>query len=595
MRLSSISVENYRSITKAYKIRLGSTTVLVGPNNEGKSNVLLALVTGMGILTQDVNDLLPGALTHRFRFRLTLRRELYEWKRDFPIHLQQSRPTGQSVITLELELSSDEQEAFRVEIRRNLTGTLPIRIAIGTDNKASVTVHKRGRGAKELSSKNSEIGKFISARMRLEHIPAVRTADSAERVVEELVERELQKVESHPSYQEAVSRVAALQEPTLRALSDNIQKTLVQFLPEVKSVAISVSREEQYRALRQSCIIIVDDGTATELKYKGDGVQSLAALGVMRYASEQESATKHSVIAVEEPESHLHPAAIHQLREVLEEMSAKHQIVVSTHNPLFVERLNIQSNIVVANNKARPARDLAEIRDTLGVKASDNLRNAVLVLVVEGDNDRIALTALLAHAGPVLSAALRGGFLAVDSMHGATNLTYKLAELRRCLCNYYCFLDSDLEAKNAVDKAVGARLVSVRDVSFATCPGKREAELEDLYDPTGYAALLEKQFGILVTASSKFKARQKWSVRTANAFQDRGKLWDERVKAQAKLLVAEVVASKPASALHNATRACFDALVEALTERIRLLRPPVRASEGTQIPRAAERTLAPKA
>ena len=39
MKLVSFSVTNYRSITKAHKISLGQYTVLLGKNNEGKSNI----------------------------------------------------------------------------------------------------------------------------------------------------------------------------------------------------------------------------------------------------------------------------------------------------------------------------------------------------------------------------------------------------------------------------------------------------------------------------------------------------------------------------------------------------------------------------
>ena len=50
MLLKEFSVTNYRSITKAHKISLGDLTVLVGKNNEGKSNLLRALDTSMSII-----------------------------------------------------------------------------------------------------------------------------------------------------------------------------------------------------------------------------------------------------------------------------------------------------------------------------------------------------------------------------------------------------------------------------------------------------------------------------------------------------------------------------------------------------------------
>lgn len=52
MRLIACTVRNFRSITDAYKIPLGDYAVLVGPNNEGKSNVLRAIVTAIGILSR---------------------------------------------------------------------------------------------------------------------------------------------------------------------------------------------------------------------------------------------------------------------------------------------------------------------------------------------------------------------------------------------------------------------------------------------------------------------------------------------------------------------------------------------------------------
>ena len=47
MQLVNFSVTNYRSITKAHKINLQNITVLVGRNNEGKSNILMALNVAM--------------------------------------------------------------------------------------------------------------------------------------------------------------------------------------------------------------------------------------------------------------------------------------------------------------------------------------------------------------------------------------------------------------------------------------------------------------------------------------------------------------------------------------------------------------------
>jgi len=43
MRLDAFTITRYRSINRAQRVPVGSFTVLVGPNNEGKSNILRAL------------------------------------------------------------------------------------------------------------------------------------------------------------------------------------------------------------------------------------------------------------------------------------------------------------------------------------------------------------------------------------------------------------------------------------------------------------------------------------------------------------------------------------------------------------------------
>lgn len=99
MRLASITVENYRSITRAHRVAISDRTILVGPNNEGKSNILRALVTAMSVLTSMRVRLLKGQRTLSFMGIRT--RDHYDWETDFPIALQESKPDGESVIRLD--------------------------------------------------------------------------------------------------------------------------------------------------------------------------------------------------------------------------------------------------------------------------------------------------------------------------------------------------------------------------------------------------------------------------------------------------------------------------------------------------------------
>lgn len=116
MKLVSFSVTNYRSITTAYKLPIRQSTVLIGPNNEGKSNILRALVTALGVLSSLAKiKIMRGRLLHS-----AFRRDIYDWSKDFPITLQEKNPNGESIFDLEFELAEDEISQFIAEIKSSL-------------------------------------------------------------------------------------------------------------------------------------------------------------------------------------------------------------------------------------------------------------------------------------------------------------------------------------------------------------------------------------------------------------------------------------------------------------------------------------------
>jgi putative ATP-dependent endonuclease of OLD family len=122
--LVSFSVRNYRSITKAYKLPILRSTVLIGPNNEGKSNILRALVISLEMLSRIGRFRIQrGRLSQAERHT-----DFYDWKRDFPMSLQSRTTPGESLFNLEFQLSDEEIAEFEVEVHSTLNGTLPIEL-----------------------------------------------------------------------------------------------------------------------------------------------------------------------------------------------------------------------------------------------------------------------------------------------------------------------------------------------------------------------------------------------------------------------------------------------------------------------------------
>lgn len=557
MKLVYFSVTNFRSITAAHKISLHQTTILIGQNNEGKSNILKGLDTAMTILQAHANE------ARRSRSLFVRRKEEnnYCWDRDFPITLQSRKSGLQTIFKLEFILNDEDIELFKEQIRSKINGSLSLEIRIGKDDEPDIkVVEKRGKGGKTLNSKSGKIADFIGRNIIFNYIPAVRTDTEAMDVVRKMLSREMRMLEKHEEYQAALETIRKIQEPVLKELGDKIKSPLQEFLPSVKNVTIEIPEDARRISMRSDFQIIVDDGTPTSLAYKGDGVKSLAALGLLKDKVTNSGA---SIIAIEEPESHLHPAAIHQLNTVITSLSNNNQVVLTTHNPLFVDRNDIKSNIIVNSGKATPAKSTKQIREILGIKASDNLTNASYVLVVEGEDDVIALKAILPTLSEVIAKSLKSNLLVIEQIGGAGNLPYKLTLLKNSLCAYHCFLDHDDAGRGAFQKAEKEKLLSIKNNTFVTCNGSTNSEFEDCLNISSYAKEILDEFGVDLNTNA-FRGKGKWSDRVRNMFLKDGKPWSDNVESRVKYAVAKAVKKSPSAALNGHKRNSIDALVRSL-------------------------------
>lgn len=570
MRLVAFSIKNYRSIQKTPRLAVDPTlTVLIGPNNEGKSNLLRGFATAMQILSLfkfETAVAAVGAKKGKPRAELEYRRfgrSIYDWDSDFPVAKQESHPEGESVFAIEFELADEETEQFRSYVGSNLNGSLPVEVRV-SKYRASLRVLKQGRGAATLAKKASKIASFIGSRLRFQHIEAVRSAEQARAVVSELVSEQLAVLEKNDEYRQALATIASLQSPILESISTAILDNLSSFLPDVTAVKVSIPEQRRVRALRRETEITVDDGTATSLEQKGDGVQSLAAISLLRHRVTALPGEHDLVLAIEEPESHIHPSAMRRLKQVLNEIASEHQLMISTHNAVFVERSRVASNIIVEKQQARAAKTIEEIRQSLGVEVHDNLQSSEIVLVVEGEDDRIAMRSLIAAASPQLADALQSNRLGIDVLGGGTNLGYKLSTLQCSLCDVHVLLDDDETGREALQKAIDGKLIDVSNATLTTCEGMVNAELEDWFQRDVYEQYLLQDFGITI-ASNRFRHnRDKWSNRLADVFAAAGKPWDKHLEARIKEEIAQKVALRGSEAIIPARREPFDALIASL-------------------------------
>ncbi|UTO18152.1 AAA family ATPase [Acinetobacter sp. Z1] len=560
MKLTKFTIKNFRSITDGSEINLTDYSVLVGKNNEGKTTVLLALKMAMDALISH-----GRSGTTRNRFLLSRRDNRYEWERDFPISLQnKSRIKKVTIFRLYFELDVSEQAEFKRVIKSISNKSLCIEITFDEKSNPDFLVPKRGSSA--LTKKSAIVSKYIAERIQFTYIPAIRTDKEAIEAINSMIEEELRKLEEKQDYKDALSVIAHLQQPVLDNVSLSIERSLQNFLPNIQKVELGISEDDRRYRLRRDYFVEIDDGNKTDIRYKGDGVKSLAAIGLLK--DRQKIHNGASIIAIEEPESHLHPSAMHSLKQALEELSVENQLVISTHNPIFIHRDKLLNNILVSENKVKSVKKIQEIRDCLGVRISDNLEHARKVIIVEGECDFIIISKLIKERSANLSKQMKEGDLVVKYLGGVSKLGYMLKHYQEMLCSCFIIVDNDEASKVILPKLIDAKEISNSSYSYLVAKGKKETEIENLFKIEVYIKQIEDDYGVNLKSTKFSQDNNKWSHALKKALESQGKDLSEAALSTLKKAIAiQISNSSVYESVHECNRNYVDSLIEQLEKK----------------------------
>ncbi|WP_258068384.1 AAA family ATPase [Rathayibacter sp. AY1E2] len=527
VRLGSVSVRKYRSIDKQAEFQVADFTVLVGANNQGKSNLLKATVLAMHAIEGWAQ--LPPVFARRSQVPLLAvfrssrasqrqRRESnldYDWDRDFPLFARDRRGAQKStIIQLNFELDDAEQAAFKSATGISINSHLPVQVSFDV-RSAALTIPKQGKG--NHGEKAQEIAAFVAARIGLLYVPAVRTSAAALRVVEEILATRRRAILESKRYASLVKELEELDAKAVTEVENVLTSTLRRFVPTASGVTVQTSSLSRSRGVDE---ILIDDGVSTSLATKGDGIQSLVALGLtLEWTRSTAHPDKQLVIAVEEPESHLHPGAVHELRKVLQGIAETQQVIVTTHSQSLVNRRSLSQNVIVGDRAAKAAKDLDQLRHALGVRLSDALSAAEVILIGEGIHDELTLRILLSTLNPAVKASLDDGRVLVEAAGGGSRIYSRVLAARTILTTPIVMIDGDDAGKKDVERLLAEGIVESTFVVQATRPHHQRSELEDLFEVDTYLAALEAHIKF------SFSAKERGSLD-----KDRIKAWSEKLE-----------------------------------------------------------------
>lgn len=153
---------------------------------------------------------------------------------------------------------------------------------------------------------------------------------------------------------------------------------------------------------------MIDDGIKSTIDYKGDGVKRSLVFSILRTYVERLNISNNNpdyLFLFEEPELYLHPNGQRILYNVLERLSIKDQVFVTTHSPNFFSATAKETCFIKiykdlsSNPPCSKAKEINFVRDSsykdaFQIICYENSTPAFFskkVLLVEGDSDLIFL------------------------------------------------------------------------------------------------------------------------------------------------------------------------------------------------------------
>lgn len=307
MRLSWLRFKNYRGIPD-FELDVRDNLVLVGPNDSGKSSILLGLNMLFGIR----GNQLAASLSPL----------------DFTDPEQPMVIEGRLVQFTDAERAAFPDEISVVDGREHLRVRLEASIS---DVETDVVQIERSFPDSGLSRRLSN--EQLQA-IGWEHIPATRSlyrelGGSRSGVVRSLLGR-VELGEDEAAVREALRQLTASLDGSgaLRAFKEELAKALSIALPrevDADSVRIMLPGEQSDDPLADAQVGLASETGLRTLNEQSDGIRALAAIaayGVAHFGA--------NMIGLDEPEMHLHPTAQKLVAKILRVGEA--QALLATHS-----------------------------------------------------------------------------------------------------------------------------------------------------------------------------------------------------------------------------------------------------------------------
>lgn len=330
MRLATIRVENYARL-RDFEISVRGHLVIVGANDVGKTSLLRLLNLVLGTTAQLYQSLSIDDLE----------------KLDRPLVVSVSfgsfSDAERVLFYREIDINSDDSsESLKIQLE----------VSIDPEDTESVLISRWCPGRGEVRSPTRE----QIAAFGWRYLPAARPSsvshldgrDGAVQVLLRAVESELGDEKATfgnllDSFNDSLSESPALTE-LRRGMAQHLSSSMPKAI-ETDQLSIRTSADPSKSVLENVSMYLAREGTFAPLSEQSDGVRQLISMTLFDLA---EGAA--NVIAIDEPELHLHPSSQRTVAELLTQQV--NQKILVTHSPYIVQKFDPAQVVAVSPDGA---------------------------------------------------------------------------------------------------------------------------------------------------------------------------------------------------------------------------------------------------
>jgi putative ATP-dependent endonuclease of the OLD family len=379
-------------------------TILTGPNDVGKSNVLTAIEMFLGkapAQEHHVNSERLGGFAG-------------SWNQDTEVEIRAEFSFIESSRFLRL-FKGDAQVGDKALVQLKLNHI----------EGGYVVLHHRRGGQNVVPA--VRLRPPLPSVVKLGSDASIRNAIPLERMTNS--EIQLMRLAFGPEFAPGslLSLSPHLRGIRIRQAEDVVNERLSRFFP--KTLPLQFQLIDLGAEGKQIGINLVDPVKAfVPVQTRGDGVKKL--ISYMCLLLQGIDPHVHSIVLVDEPEAALHADAQHQLRRMLEDISRlpNAQVIYATHSPaminpstphrirLFSRRTN--DGKATTHVEHSPYGDnFQRVRISLGLTPSDSLLFGSVTVIVEGDTEVRCLEPLLRKLDDAEIEAFKGASLLLNECH----------------------------------------------------------------------------------------------------------------------------------------------------------------------------------